>query len=1047
MLPLYLTMSNLLLQYNKRFQKTFEGLNVAQQRAVEQIEGPVMVIAGPGTGKTHILASRIGYIRLNTDAHASNILCLTFTEAGANAMRQRLLQLIGPEAHKVHIFTFHGFCNHVIKNHPDLFGSREIAPLTDLERIEIIRSLIEALPSDSPLVNFNDPYFYEPHLTNLFKNIKTESWAIEDINKAIDEYLGAILTQKEYIYQTGKQKGQIKEQAVAQENLKMEKLRCAANLYEAYQTALKEKKRYDFDDMVLWVIDAFAQNEFLLRNYQEQYLYFLVDEYQDTNGAQNKVLQQLITYWELPNVFIVGDDDQAIYEFQGARLQSLKELYQTYEREIDIVVLKENYRSSQVILDSARNLIEKNENRIINELKNLGIDKNLLAANAKLKKNKTKPIIVEYPSILHEYADIANQIEELLKKGEKPEEIAIIYAKNKQAHQMMQLMDKMGIRYTTKRPINVLKERIVKQILLLLSYIEVESKEAYSGEAFLFQILHFQCWQLSSREIAQLALYVRQQNLISETPIFWRQAIGNQAILKDAKISELDGFQRVSEIIEKLIEDINRISLPQLYEKVLNTTGILRNITDTPDAINEIQMLHTFFSFLQKEIDKNEAFSLSDLINLLHLMEVHRVSLPMQKTISAGKGVMLTTAHSAKGLEFKYVFMIDTTQEAWDEDGKNSRTNFKLPDTLTLTQSTDSGIEARRRLFYVGMTRAKQFLQISYSIEDKKNRSFFIEELLEYAQLPFFKKSLSAEAAIKAGILMFEEGNKVLNIQNEAFIIERLETFALSPSSLNRFLDCPLSFYYEHLLKVPIVPSESLAYGKAMHSALEQTAKQFKNKGQLPSIEEVIKFFQKEMFLLKYTFSKEFFQQRLQKGENILRAYYNQFVVHWLRNADIEINLRQSTIENIPVQGVIDRIEYLEDETVIITDFKTGRFKTSHVSEISDKNPIGGNYRRQLLFYKLLYENHIQGNRPVQRVQLSYLEPDATGAFPLKAYKFEEKEIQDFKGILQDVYTRIMQQDFYNGCGKEQCHWCNFTKYHVAPLSFSNSEIEGLDDI
>lgn len=1040
-------MSNLLLQYNKRFQKIFDTLNLAQQRAVEQIEGPVMVIAGPGTGKTHILASRIGYIRLKTDAHASNILCLTFTEAGANAMRQRLLQLIGPEAHKVHIFTFHGFCNHIIKNHPDLFGSGDIAPLSDLERIEIIRSLIENLPADSPLVNLNDPYYYEPHLTNLFKTIKTESWAIDEIDKTIEDYIESLPFNPDFLYQAGKQKGQVKEQTLALEVQKIRKLQNGAKLYEAYQAALREKKRYDFDDMVLWVIDAFAKNEFLLRNYQEQYLYFLIDEYQDTNGAQNKILQQLITYWDLPNVFIVGDDDQAIYEFQGARLQSLKDLYNTYEKEIDVVVLKENYRSNQPILDSARILIEKNENRIINELRSLGLDKELLAANAKLKKNKTRPIIVEYPSILHEYADVANQIEVLLEKGELPEDIAIIYAKNKQSHLMMQLMDKKGIPYTTKRPINVLNEKAVQQVLLLLKYIETESAEPYSGEAYLFQILHFQCWQLSSREIAKIALFLRHQNINNEQQLYWRDLIQNQEFLLEAQIEEFEGFRRVSAIIELLLEVANRIPLAQLYEQTLNTTGILKEIANSKDAINEIQVLHTLFSFLQKEIDKNEAFNLQGLIKTLSLMEGHRISLPMQKTISAGKGVMLTTAHSAKGLEFKHVFIIDSSQEAWDEDGKNSRTNFKLPDTLTLTQSEDSGLEARRRLFYVAMTRAKQHLQISYSTEDKKNRSFFIEELLEDAQLPFLRKSLSVEDATKAGILLFQEENKGLNAQNGAFITERLEGFALSPSSLNRYLDCPLSFYYEHLLKVPIVPSESLAYGSAMHSALEQTAKLFKKTGTIPPVEALVGSFKHEMFKLRHSFNTDFFKQRMQKGEIRLRDYYEQFIVKWKRNSDIEINLRQSTIDEIPVQGVIDRVEYLDDGSVIITDFKTGSFKTSHVSEMTDKNPSGGNYRRQLLFYKLLYENHIQGNRPVRQVQLSYLEPDLSGAFPLKAYNFEDKEIQKFKALLEDVYTRIMQQDFYNGCGKERCHWCNFTKKHITPISFRNEEIEGLDDI
>jgi DNA helicase II / ATP-dependent DNA helicase PcrA len=277
----------------QKFEAQFAKLNEAQRIAVTQIEGPVMVIAGPGTGKTHILASRIGRIRLETDAHASNILCLTFTEAGATAMRKRLLELIGPEAHKVHIFTFHGFCNYVIRNHSEYFGSQQMELLSDLERIEIIRLLIDGLAVASPLYNVADPYFYEPHLTNIFKTIKTENWTPEQINQAIDEYITSLPQRPDFQYL---RKEGLRDAKIWEEQSRMEKLRAAAALYPAYQAMLKTKQRYDFDDMILWVIEAFKQNENLLRNYQEQYLYFLIDEYQDTNGAQHEILQLLISY-------------------------------------------------------------------------------------------------------------------------------------------------------------------------------------------------------------------------------------------------------------------------------------------------------------------------------------------------------------------------------------------------------------------------------------------------------------------------------------------------------------------------------------------------------------------------------------------------------------------------------------------------------------------------------------------------------------------------------------------------------------------------------
>ncbi len=1039
-------MSKLLQKYNERFEKNLATLNDAQREAVERIDGPVMVIAGPGTGKTHILASRIGYIRLKTDAHASNILCLTFTEAGASAMRKRLLQLIGPEAHKVHIFTFHGFCNHVIRNHRELFGSSELESLSELERIEIIRAIIEQLPADSPLINLNDPYYYEPHLSSLFKTIKTESWAMPDIHTTIDTYIASLPKRAEYLYQVGKNKGQLKDKSIAEEVAKMEKLRAAANLYQNYQEALRQKKRYDFDDMILWVIDAFANNENLLRNYQEQYLYFLVDEYQDTNGAQNKVLQQLITYWELPNVFIVGDDDQAIYEFQGARLQSLKDLYATYENEINVVVLKENYRSTQGVLDKSRILIENNQHRIINDLQELGLNKNLIAANQKLKKSKTQPQIIQYPNHLHEIADVANQIEQLIEKGESPDDIAVIYAKNKQVHTMMQLMDKKGIAYTTKRPINVLKEPIVQQMLSLLRYLEAESREPFSGETYLFQVLHFHCWQISSRELAQLALYLRKKNMDNENPIFWRQAIDNQILLAEANIVEINAFLRASAILENLIDQVNRVPLAQLYERALNSSGILRSATDSADVVNELQMLHTVFSFVQNETEKQADFTLLNLISMLSMMEKHRLSLPMQKTISAVKGVLLTTAHSSKGLEFKYVFLIDCNNDAWEDSGKSSRTNFKLPDNLTLTQGELSGFEARRRLFYVAMTRAKQHLFISYSFSEKQLRASFIDELVAQTDIKVIEKSLSPKDATAAGILLLEEKNNTYTTQNQAFIEERLEEFALSPSSLNRYLDCPLSFYYEHLLKVPSAGSEFFAYGNIIHRALENFSRKHKKEGQLPSVESLIALFEKYLQYERHSFSAERFEQRRAIGKTRLRAYYQTVITTWRVNAEVEINLRQSTIGDVPVQGVIDRVEYLNDGTVEITDFKTGVFRTNQVTALSESKPEGGNYRRQLLFYKLMYEGHLQGHRPVRRVSLSYLEPDALGDFPLKSYVFDEKEVELFKKLLHSTYAKIKNQEFYEGCGKDTCHWCNFTKHHIAPESFANQDIEDLDD-
>jgi DNA helicase-2/ATP-dependent DNA helicase PcrA len=302
------------------FEAIYKNLNTAQKKAVDNIEGPVMVIAGPGTGKTQILGARIGKILLETDTAPENILCLTYTDAGAIAMRKRLVSFIGSSAYKVTISTFHSFCNDIIQDNLSLFDKTSLDPISELEKIELLKKLIDGFDKNNPLKRYRgDVYFEMSNLAKLFSAMKKEGWTSQYLIEKIDAYIQEIPFRDEFIYKRKYKQfeaGSLKQGLVDVEMEKMSKLKAAVNCFDIYQELMKSHNRYDFDDMINWVLKAFNENKNLLAQYQERYLYILVDEFQDTSGTQNALIKLLVNYWEQPNLFVVGDDDQSILGFR-----------------------------------------------------------------------------------------------------------------------------------------------------------------------------------------------------------------------------------------------------------------------------------------------------------------------------------------------------------------------------------------------------------------------------------------------------------------------------------------------------------------------------------------------------------------------------------------------------------------------------------------------------------------------------------------------------------------------------------------------------------
>ena len=251
---------------------------------------------------------------------------------------------------------------------------------------------------------------------------------------------------------------------------------------------MTDRKRYDFDDMINWVIRAFEENKNLLSRYQEQYQYILVDEYQDTSGTQNRIVELLIQYWDQPNVFVVGDDDQSIYRFQGANIENMLQFANSYSENLKTIVLDKNYRSTQPILDLSHGLISRNEERLVSQLPNL--TKDLIAENNKIKHLKHPPHIREYETLRAEMIDITRQVQQLVTGGTSPGRISVIYRENRYGEELTAYFRLMNIPVYSKRSLNLFDLPLAQKVILLLRYLEAEMDTSFSGDEMLFELLH-----------------------------------------------------------------------------------------------------------------------------------------------------------------------------------------------------------------------------------------------------------------------------------------------------------------------------------------------------------------------------------------------------------------------------------------------------------------------------------------------------------------------------------------------------------------------------
>jgi len=1041
---------------NQKFREEYKRLNEQQKLAVDTIEGPIMVIAGPGTGKTQILAARIGKILLETDALPENILCLTYTDAGVVAMRKRLLSIIGPDAYKVNIYTFHAFCNDIIQENLSLFERNILDPISELERIELFKKLIDDFPKNHPLKRYRGDVYYEIRgLKDLFSTMKREGWAPEMINQKITEYLTSLPTRDEYIAKRATKefkKGDIRTDKIEEEKEKMEKLRAAVSEFNNFQQLMRNRNRYDFDDMINWVLKAFEENKQLLANYQERYQYILVDEYQDTSGTQNKLVGMLISYWDKPNVFVVGDDDQSIFRFQGANVENMEAFMKKYAGLLTIV-LENNYRSTQPILDISKTLIEKNNSRLINTNPGLGLTKNLISSNKQISDLTNPPVIKEYESQRQEMADIVLQVESLVTSGIPAGKIAIIYKENKYGEELAKFFTLKKITVFSKRSLNLFGIPFAQKIISIFRYLAAEHDTPYGGDEMLFEILHFDFYKIPPIEIAKLSVEVADKqfspNKTSLRRLLYEKANAPAKDLFDAGIPE--GLKKASHIFERLIGEAPNVTIQTLLENIVRVGGILNYIMQSREKIWLLQVLTALFDFIKEETRRSPFITLEKLVQIIDLMEDNEISIPLIQISGSDKGVNLLTTHGSKGLEFEYVFFAGCNASFWEKK-RNPGRGYKMPDTIfsAVTKTTEE--EELRRLFYVAITRAEKYLAVSYARfrNDGKELepSMFIAEILDKHALPVEKVSIPIDMLMDFESLQFSETAPEIEKIEADFLTQIIDKFVMSLTALNNYLKCPLEFYFKNLIRIPSPKNEASEFGSSVHYALQKLFEKMKAdpKQKFPSKDEMLQDFNWFMHRHRESFTREAFERRIEYGIEVLGNYYDKYINTWNKIAVVEINIRNVIVKDVPIKGKLDKLEFNGKE-VNVVDYKTGDIEKAKdkLKPPDDKQSDGGDYWRQAVFYKILVDNYKQKDWRVTSTEFDFIEPDKKKEYQKVKINIAPEDITTVTQQITSTWQKIQDREFYTGCGKPDCHWCNFVKTNnmaVALHELSEEETE-----
>lgn len=1127
------------------FQTRYAKLNANQRQAVDYIHGSLLVIAGPGTGKTELLSMRTAQILRQTDTLPDSILCLTFTESGAANMRQRLRQIIGEDAYKIAIHTFHSFGTEIINQHRQyFFRGADAQPADELTQHQIVTGILEGLDWRNPLsVKNNGEFVYTSELIRVISEFKQSGLtpaelraitadnqrAIADITADIQQVFATKISKKtvelfaplaeKIAKRVGEGKSaktsgggatELSENAAssashhaapsanlpssitpyaqvlalsiahaAQEAIDTnstkpltawknkwceknaagefvlkdftasEKLSAAIDVYEAYGNVLAKRSLFDYDDMILSVIQACESHPELRANLQEQFQFIMVDEFQDTNLAQLRLLFDLTGDEDNPNIMAVGDDDQAIFSFQGADVGNIQRFRQHYH-DPKIIVLTDNYRSAADILTAARGVITQGTDRLENTID--GLSKQLTAHASG---SGARVEIQEFTSVSEERAGVAQQIAELIKRGEKPEHITVIARHHKELIELLPYLYRQNLAVNYERHDDILEQDIIQALDKLARVVmAIHQNNLDAANSLLPEVIAHPAFGFSALDIWRLSLHAhnnRQLWLESMLASSTFQPFGEWLLERAKDVPNLPLEEQLDKLLglEAGTIPINSVQRLQstgeeLSSELLFTRRASRdaraaiavrsseessslnslaahyfspdNLAQNPDAyLTTLESLRTLRQKL-RDRSTDEAPTLADFLEFidLHRSTKTRLTHIRPQASALGGAINLMTAHKSKGLEFPHVFVIGAIDSAWGEKVRSRSRLIRYPANLQL-QPAGASYDERLRLFFVAMTRAKTTLTMTYAqTNDAGSDTMIASFLTDHAPTIIPAADTPAAQLTMAQTDWSTRLSAPMSAELKDVLAPTLETYKLSITHLNNFLDVsrggPQNFLLNNLLRFPSAKSPAASYGTAIHSVLQQLHNLLRTDHRLPPTERTLHYFRTS--LEAQHLPPDDFKLYLDKGTAALTAFLDakSSDFHDTELAELDFAHQGVVVGGARLTGKLDVADIdKHNKTIFVTDYKTG--KPSHSWKgASDYEKIKlHKYRQQLMFYQLLVtSSRDYGNFSFTGARLQFVEPDMkTGDILSLEDTFSGGELTEFARLINVVWRKI----------------------------------------